>query len=239
MDILDYGKSFIHSQSPGSNRVRFWVESWTRLVDERTGHVADWYQCGSCKSEYMWVNTGLFQKDNYDFLPIFGPDGCVIFRRHAWLNPNYQTYTTYDAGTSWAKPLMRLHSAATSRELHDAKAVREATHGDGPIVAQTELYDEAMGLRATIQFPVKTMNIDMNRTLWQVDTGPIALPQLTRETTPQNALQLAFAAFNGPDQAEFVIEAPRKLDSGESVYHYADHKTIAAHNRLFVINEQV
>ena len=49
------------------------------------------YQCASCKSENTFAPKDLFHKENYDFLPIFGPEDGVIFRRKATLNKDYKT----------------------------------------------------------------------------------------------------------------------------------------------------
>src|SRR5690348_14829018 len=90
LEPIDYGNSFLVCNWP-ENRVRFWVESRTRFVDEGRGVVEDYYQCASCKSEYTFAEKELFQPDNFDFLPIFGPELGVIFRRRVWLNPNYKS----------------------------------------------------------------------------------------------------------------------------------------------------
>src|SRR5687767_13624992 len=90
MDIIDYGRSFIGCKWP-ENSVRFWVESRTRIIDERSGVEEDYVQCASCKSEDTFAKSDLMQPDNYDFMPIFGPEWGVIFRRRAWLNPNYKS----------------------------------------------------------------------------------------------------------------------------------------------------
>ncbi|MCL4215984.1 MAG: hypothetical protein KJ052_03115, partial [Candidatus Hydrogenedentes bacterium] len=50
MPPLDYGRSFI-CNTADFNRVRFWVESRTRLIDAENDTTTDYYQCGSCKSE--------------------------------------------------------------------------------------------------------------------------------------------------------------------------------------------
>ena len=89
--VIDYGQSFI-SGTASSNRVRFWVESRTRILDERTGKPRDYYQCASCKSENTFAREGLFREDNYDFIPIFGPEDGLIFRRKAYLNPRYREW---------------------------------------------------------------------------------------------------------------------------------------------------
>lgn len=47
---LDYGRSFIISNAT-RNEVRFWAESRTRIIDDKTGLSEDYIQVGSCKGE--------------------------------------------------------------------------------------------------------------------------------------------------------------------------------------------
>ena len=68
MRPVDYGLSYI-CHSAEFNSVRFWVESRTRMIDERSGKWADYHQCASCKSENTFAEKDLFRKDNYD-LPL-------------------------------------------------------------------------------------------------------------------------------------------------------------------------
>ena len=83
MDPIDYSRSFLHGKWT-ENRVRFWVESRTRIIDPEKAAPIDYYQCASCKSENTFAPNDLFHQDNYDFLPIFGPGDGVTFRRKAW-----------------------------------------------------------------------------------------------------------------------------------------------------------
>ena len=71
------------------------------------------------------------------------------------------------------------------------------------------------GLRALIEYPVKTMNISLENSLYQVDTGPVAIPDLTkRYDPPLDSLRLAFVAFNAPTFADFVVGAADRRDPG-------------------------
>src|SRR5881394_3631470 len=90
LDIIDYTRSFVQGLWE-YNEVRLAVESRTRFVDEARGIVEDYYQCAACKSEYTFAKEELFQPDNFNFTPIFGPELGIIFRRKAWLNPNYKS----------------------------------------------------------------------------------------------------------------------------------------------------
>ena len=89
MKPLDYGRSFLIGRAP-ANEVRFWAESRTRLIDEQTGRSEDYIQAGSCKSEHTFAERDLFVEDNYDFLPVFGPEYGVVFRRRAYLDEGYR-----------------------------------------------------------------------------------------------------------------------------------------------------
>ncbi|MBM3804784.1 MAG: hypothetical protein FJW26_21045 [Acidimicrobiia bacterium] len=235
MAVIDYGLSFLSGKAVW-NRVRFWVESRTRIIDDRTGKFQDYYQCGSCKSEHTFAKKDLFVEDNYDFIPIFGPVDGLIFRRKAYLNPNYREWKP--ANAMWEGQQYQLRQPRSSRLLATGAEIHKATQDGAPLVAQTEISDQASGLRAIIEFPVKTINIRDEEPAYQVDTGPIAFPDLSKryEKTAES-LSLAFVAFNAPDFADFVIEDETPiLEKGQPVtrvYHYSRKLSLPARNRLF------
>ena len=96
-----------------------------------------------------------------------------------------------------------------------------------------------------IEYPVKTMNIHDSRDLYQVDTGPLAWPDLsTRPERLVDSLALAFVAFNAPDFADFVVEAPTPITDAAlaqegqelcKVHHYSRVLTLPATNRLYAL----
>lgn len=235
MEPLDYGRCFLQG-TWAENRVRFWIESRTRILDPKRAAPIDYYQCASCKSENTFAPMDLFHTDNYDFLPIFGPEDGVIFRRKAWLNPDYRQLRK--ASEMWEGQVYKLVRPRAVRLLRSNRDVREATHAGIPIVAQTEISDPRSRLRAIIEFPVKTMNIHDSRDLYQVDSGPVAFPDLSRRhAQPAELLHLAFVAFNAPGTADFVIEAPTPIaEAGRGlsrVHHYSRLESRPAANRLF------
>lgn len=235
MPVIDYSRSFLQGKW-AENRVRFWIESRTRILDEKSGHSEDFYQCASCKSEDTFAKRNLFYKNNYDFLPIFGPADGVIFRRTAHLNSRYREIKK--SAEMWQGQDYRIRRPASSRLLDSNAAIRKATHDGLILVAQTEFSDPRTGLRAILEYPVKTMNIHDAKDLYQVDTGPVAFPDLSkREERWAASLSLAFVAFNAPDFADFVIEdVTPVLEGGRElarVHHYSKLVTVPAVNRLF------
>jgi len=240
MTPLNYGRSFLIGKSP-ANEVRFSVESRTRIIDEQTGAVEDYAQAASCKSEDTFAQRDLFYKDNYDFLPIFGPEYGIIFRRKAWLNPSYKTCVK--AEDMWAGQTYHLVEAMSFDELETTDAIIDETHGFRPIVAQTEIWNSETGLRAIIEYPVKTMNTNRQLRAYQVDTGPVAFPDLARRYDRHvDSISLAFVAFNAADFADFVIEEPapacapdRQHDEATLVHHYSRRLSLEAANRIYAV----
>ena len=243
MTPLDYGRSFLIGKGNDEidNEVRFWVESRTRIIDEQTGVTEDYIQCASCKSEDTFAECNLFYEDNYDFLPIFGPEYGLVFRRKAWLNPNYRDCQKVKSTNMWGGQTYHLVEAAPVEELCDVEAILSATYAFKPVTAQTEITNGETGLRAIIEYPVKTLNTSRQRNIYQVDTGPVAWPDLSRRVERLvDTLSLAFVAFNVTHFADFNIEEPTPAkplaesdDQTPQVYHYSRSISLPATNRLY------
>jgi len=239
MPPLDYGLSFL-SCTAKFNSVRFWVESHTRIIDDDNGSSVDFYQCASCKSENTFGEKDLFYADNYDFLPIWGGGKWLIFRRTLGLNKRYHRIT--DPQEVWGVPELNLREAPKAVVIDTWEAVRDATAAAVPIVSQTEIANPQTRLRAIIECPVKTMNISHEKKMFQVDTGPLALPDLTQRYDPLiDSLRLAFVAFNAPHFADFITEQEAQVpcDGGGTaeVYHYTKPFSLPATNRLLALRK--
>ena len=236
MTPLDYGRSFLIGKGR-ANEVRFWIESRTRIIDDREGICEDFYQTASCKSEHTFHEKDLFHRDNYDFLPIFSAGYGLIFRRHAYLSDRYRETLPY--AEMFGGYDLHLVEGAVVRELPSNAAVREQTYRFAPLVSQTEIRNDDTGLRALIECPVKTMNTRREDNLYQVDTGPLAFPDLSaRPGRLVDCLALAFVAFNTPHFADFVIEAPTIVDPGHpglQIRHFSKIVSLPARNRLFAV----
>ncbi len=232
---LDYRRSFICGTSE-LNSVRFWIESRTTITDSSTGNSTVFYQCASCKSENTFGEKDLFYPDNYDFLPILGGGHWLLFRRQARLEAERYRETVVSPN-GWGEPRLLLHEGANVRVLDAWEQIRDATAQGVPLVLQTELVNEDTSLKAVIECPVKTMNISLEKKMYQTDTGPIVFPDLTRKTEPLiNCLSLAFVAFNQSHFADFVIEQPTSVMEDEvelcKIHHYSNPISLPATNRI-------
>tara|TARA_B100001123_G_C15091075_1_gene939675 strand:+ start:286 stop:1002 length:717 start_codon:yes stop_codon:yes gene_type:complete len=237
MTPLDYGHSFVLGNGP-ENEVRLWVESRTRITDSRSGKSEDYIQTGSCKSEEVFVADGLFKQPNYDFMAIFGPADSIIFRRPAKTHAHYRCCVP--SSDFFGGQQYRLIEDDGAVALEDGEAICAATYDYAPLVAQTEIGNDDTGLRAVIEYPVKSMNTNREQSLYQADTGPVAFPDLSvRHERHADGISLGFIAFNASHFAEFILEVPTEVatvsGSGET-YHYSRVLTLPAKNRLFALS---
>lgn len=239
IQCLDYGRSFICGTVP-MNNVRFSVESRTTIFDDKARTSTVFYQCASCKSENTFGGKDLFLSDNYDFLPIFGGGHWLVFRRPARISPNYRK--TYKSTELWGEPKMILHDAAELTRLDTFERIRDATAAGLPIVTQTEIRNDKTGLRAVIECPTKTMNISLDKKMYQVDTGPIAFPDLAKRFEVSiDCLSVAFVVFNAPHFADFIIEQPTPVveDGKEKckMYHFSAPFSLPAKNVVLALGK--
>ncbi len=237
LQCLDYGRSFICSTA-SFNAVRFWVESRTTVTDPASGESVDYYQCGSCKSENTFAERDLFHADNYDFLPILGRGEWLIFRRPARIWDDYKRVQKVEE--VWGPPDLKL-KMAPARELTTWEEIRDATAAGLPLVTRTEIENGETGLKAVIECPTKTMNVSLDNRLYQVDTGPVAFPDLSQRHDPAiSCLNLAFVAFNAPDFADFIIEQPTPLMREDvevgQLYHYSSPFSLPARNTVLALD---
>jgi hypothetical protein len=231
MNPLDYGRSLLIGKA-ALNEVRFWVESRTRIIDPRSGRTEDYIQAGACKSENTFAPDNLFITDNYDFLPVFGPEWGVIFRRKATAQDGYRS--CQPASEMWAGQRYHLVEPKGTRLLESNESIREAAYDFVPLVAQTEIWNDETQLRAIIEYPVKTLNTHRQDNMYQVDTGPVVLPDLSgRHQRLVDGMRLAFIAFNVAGFADLVIEERTPVGAEGKTYHYSELLSLPAKNRLY------
>jgi len=232
---VDYGRAFIVGKAPW-NRVRFLVESRTRIIDERRNRYENFYQCAACQSENTFADRDLFKTDTTNFTAVFGPMYGIKFRRPAHFNPGYRQ--VYRAADLWGGQVYHLPQPLAWQLVSTNERIRHASHEGLPLVGQTEIVNLATGLRAIIEFPIKTINIHDGNDRYQVDTGPVVYPDLSRRYTRLvDSLSLAFVAFNAPSFADFVIEDVTPIVEGgrevTRVHHYSRILSVPATNRVF------
>ena len=236
---LDYGRSFVNTKAVW-NSPRFWVESRCQIVDEAADQRVEYLQCGSCKSEDTFAAWNLFHKDNYDFLPVFSARETLVFRHRVSDKTLRREVRPTEKWWDGSEPRLKKVQA---RVLSTPQQIWEAMESGQPIVGQTRLVDEASGRTALLEYPIKTINWHREQQVWQVDTGPVLLPDLSQPRAEwSNTVQLAYIAFNHADWADFVVKQSTPVVQGDKevaqVPHYSRIVNRRAQNVLLAIGEE-
>jgi hypothetical protein len=240
---LDYGRSFVTTKAPW-NSPRFLVESRCRIIDEKADKTVEYLQCGLCKAERTFAWRQLFVEDNYDFLPVFSETEGVIYRRHVRVGPSYRDVRPIE---KWWDGTERKLRTVPGRILKSPDEIFAAMQDGLPIVGRTEIRDESTGRVAIIEYPVKTINFERDRKDWQVDTGPVLLPDLTVPPDQwSHKIRLAHIAFRTPYWADFIVDQPtpvRSTNEGDEkpehdeprTWHFSGQEHRRAQNELLAI----
>ena len=257
MKVIDFSRSFVTfridtTKKPPktvTHEPPFSVNSARVLIDcqcvirDRVSEEQETFVLGaSCKTERVGVERGIWTEPNADFVPVFSGTHFMHFKTYDRADKKIDIYPP----GSGIQPEKQLESVAEA--FDDVKV--DIRHGDGelletpvdivdstlrnePLIARTELQNDRY--RAVIEYPVKTMNASDRDVTYQTDTGPILLPDLSRNRDDLMAgMELAFAAFNTDSWAEFIVRCASPITDDVSVYHYS--RTVRmdkVQNRLF------
>ena len=240
-DVLDYVRSFVtFIVDDGFNYARLQVESRAILLDRDGQTIDEFFQFASCKSEDTHGTKDLFYKDNYDFSGVFGRDSYVLFRAGP-TSPRYAERKQIGKGKGRFDTVeIGVHPVKTSRALKSNADIVRATRAGELLVGRTEISDEQSGRRAILEFPIKTMNVNLKKQIYQIDTGPLAFPDFkVQSERPIDMIELAYVAHNRPDIAYFIVQRPMPLTTpaGKPVemFHYSDTFGLPSKNQLFAV----
>ena len=251
MLVCDFSRSFLtfridaqkhqpitqsHKAALTLNNARIQLDSTCTIEFE--GRQTQYLLGVSCKTERCYVDRDIWTEPNADFCPIVSEDRLLLIKR--WdrtekgvmlhpptLGPQPQRQVRDVAGT-WDKLTLQVRDIE-ARELTAVNDIIEATLAGLPLVSRTA-YTTPAGADVTLEYPIKTMNVNARDHAYQTDTGPIIIPcepgdspNAAGDSAPDdiNRLELAFAAHNGPNWIELIINQPTPLVDEIQVHHYS------------------
>jgi hypothetical protein len=174
MNVCDYARSFITFVVPG-NSARIGVEARC-LLQSPDGGTEEFLMFASCKSEDTYAERDLFRipetNPSYDFSGMFSPDRFRIER--VFVSSEREALDTGLIADRFTE--VRRHVVeAPATALLTKEAVIEATLAGRIVIARNEITDEASGVTAVLEYPVKTMNVNAERGMFQ--TLPMIAPR--------------------------------------------------------------
>jgi hypothetical protein len=241
MNILDYTRSFITFEVSG-NRARIALEA-TCCLEGPEGQSERFLLFASCKSEDTYAERDLFRRPetepNYDFSGLYSDTRYRLERIHADCERERpETGLIADRFVSLDRHLVE---ADIEAELDTPEAVVRATLDYKLLVARTVIsHPDNPAFTQTLEFPVKTMNVNPETLEYQTDTGPVPLYDFS-DPNPEIMARFrwAYVAFNHPGHTWFVYQAPTDLVRGgvtvAQTSHYSRVTDYPAVNTLYAL----
>jgi hypothetical protein len=228
---IDFANSYmtfvVHN---GENTARIQLDAACTIVDP-AGESEHYYLIAPCRAEPMYRDGDLFQMPNYEFCGIWSRDECLLLRTH-WTSERDDREHGLNR-ERFADVRLDIRPFPATRRLADRAQIVEATLANRPLIARTELRDEERGRRAVLEYPVKTMNVTREPPRFQVDTGPLIVPDLASTARPITTFDLAHVVYCTVDRAEFVLRRPNPVGpAGTLVTDYSTVQVLPAVNSL-------
>lgn len=224
------------------NSARIQIESSCKISDRATGVAQTFVLGASCKTEFVGVERDLWTEPNADFCIILSEDSFLILKSWDRNNKGVMRYPAAlgeqlerqsgRVSDTYERVSINLRPVPAER-LQGAEAIVAATLADEPLVGRcayclNDRYD------IEIDFPIKTINANEREWIYQVDTGPIPMPDLSPDSGGWiDSFHLAYVAFNREDWAEFILQVPTPLSEGISVNHYSRIVQMHTQNSIF------
>ncbi|MCX6043999.1 MAG: hypothetical protein NT075_02720 [Chloroflexi bacterium] len=218
MPVIDFANSYMtwFPKGPG-NIARIQLDAACTLINEQSGATATFYLIAPCRAERMYLDEPLFQMPNYEFCGIWSADEFLIIRTH-WVSArDNREYGVYHE--RWEKIRLDLRHFPQPRQLTDDAQIVQATLENLPLVARTILHDPASNTRALLEYPIKTMNLMQAPPRFQVDTGPLIVPDFA--ASPMHLIEqfeVAHVVYHNFDKAEFILRKPVALPEPTTDY---------------------
>jgi hypothetical protein len=186
----------------------------------------------SCKTERVGAPDNLWLQPNADFCLIASDEDFLVIKQfaHRGLSAGAGALERQSGKVAEAWKSFRFEVARTeATELNGFDEIFDATMANRILVARTEWQEN--GYAVCLEYPVKTFNVTERERVYQTDTGPNLLPDLSPERLSAgqslaDCFDLAFSAFNAPDWIEFVINTPQPVADGVEVDHYQQPRRI-------------
>ena len=220
---------------PLGNKARIQLEAIVDVIDDESGSSEQFVLIAACRTEWVYAESGLFQIPSREYRNIYSLTEQRTMGRAI----------THDGETSHGTPITDHFQSieigvvrfAASRILTTPEAINEATENNIPLMGRTELRDNKRR-RYVLEYPIKTMNFRPENSSFQVDTGPLLVPDLNAEEAKSiDRLEMAHIAYNRLDRAEFILRRPTPItdDAGREVastLHYSESRELMATTRI-------
>ncbi|MBC8355290.1 MAG: hypothetical protein H8E66_25215 [Planctomycetes bacterium] len=221
---------------PHGNMVRIQLDALIDVVDKDSGTSEQFVLIAPCRTEWVYAEDRLFQIPSAEFRDIYSSSEQRPMSCH--LTTDGKPTRGHATSTRYHFLKFDVNPHQQTRMLTTAAEIVEATRTKTPLVGRTQIDDPNGQVSYILEYPIKTMNFMPKTNSFQVDTGPILVPDYeSKADRPINRLEMAHVAYNRLDRAEFILRRPTPINDEQGkqlcqVLHYSKVREDKARNVL-------
>lgn len=226
---------------PYGNMARIQLDALVDVVNRDTGQRERFVLIAACRTEWVYAEDRLFQLPSREYRNIYS-----LTEQRAMVRGIVDT-----GEASLGQPVsgdfrslkIDVFTYPRASELKTPEEIVRATAINRELVARTRIDDPSRPLRYVLEYPIRTMNFQPKTDSFQVDTGPLLVPDFKSGAERAiDRLEMAHVAYNRLDRAEFILRRPTPIldDSGRAlchVLHYCEVREDRAANQIFAGQE--
>ena len=235
---------------PFGNKARIELEALVEMVDEETGRSDTFVLIAPCRTEWVYAPDKLFQLPSAEYRCAYAVNEQLerSLAQHLVVDDAQQRRreaVRIDVQHDSRTLDISIRRSPTTRTLDTPAAVNEASEAGIPIVCRTVIrHPDRPQVRYQLEYPVRTMNYRPEDSSFQVDTGPILVPDFSLAATGVECgieeLEMAHVAFNHRnylETAEFLLRRPTEVPgaAGVEVLHFAERQECEATTALMAL----
>ena len=212
---------------PLGNKARIQLDAIVEVIDEETGASEQFVLIAPCRAEWVYAEKQLFQIPSRDYRNIYSlTEERRMGRAITYGGESDRGHPVSDTFQSLEIDIVRFPQG---RVLDTPAAVNEATGNNVPLIGRTEIREEARRKRYVLEYPIKTMNFRPENSSFQVDTGPLLVPDFdSGEPRTIDRLEMAHVVYNRLDYAEFILRRPTPIndEQGRELTRVLDYSEV-------------
>jgi len=221
---------------PHGNLARIDLDALIDVPDESTGKSERFVLIAPCRTEWVYAENRLFQIPSSEYRNIYSLTEERGIRQS--LTDDGSRSTGHPVKDNFRSLKIDIKPYRQTRLLKTPAEIVKATAENQPLVGRTEIYEPGTKLRFVLEYPIRTMNFQPKTNSFQVDTGPVLVPDFkVKAEKPIDRLEMAFVAYNRLDRAEFLIRRPTPITDIDGknlckVLHYSESRELSAQTQI-------
>ena len=246
----DFSRSFLLFRSSRVNHTPRLQLDAVCTVTAADGSARQFVLTTACVGENMYVADGLVQLPAYEFVMIAQHRTEYAIRKRGAITTEDvrearrfgEAMPTYSGQPTRVTELdVHLLPLDRATPLGSYDAIRAAVLAQQPITCRTSYVAGVAAdgaTRVALEYPAKIVNVQHDQPNWQIDTGPILVPDLeARAELFVDRLEMAYIVFNRWDRAEVLERRPTPVTPagvrGPQTTHYSAVRRLAVRHEVF------